>query len=283
MVAVSPRFTGAIVRGAPGDTLSSPPGIAPADPMLNAEGISVTYRTRRGIIEALKQVSLRIGTGEFVTLLGPSGCGKSTLLKIAAGLLRPSAGQITIAGKPSHGPNRNIGVAFQKPTLMPWKTVLENILMPAHTLKLDFTRAHARALELLALVGLSEFSHNYPNELSGGMQQRVGLARMLLGDPKLLLMDEPFAALDAMTRETLTLELQRVWLQDRKSVLFITHSIPEAVFLSDRVLVMSARPGTLIEDYRITLPRPRSPETLSSPPFSEACRHLRRHFMEHAQ
>ncbi|NDL65485.1 ATP-binding cassette domain-containing protein [Enterobacteriales bacterium SAP-6] len=251
--------------------------------MLNAEDISVTYRTRGGVIEALKDVRLRIGRGEFVTLLGPSGCGKSTLLKIAAGLLRPSAGHIAIAGKPSLGPNRAIGVAFQKPTLMPWKTVLENILLPAHTLKLDLTRARARARELLSLVGLAEFSHNYPNELSGGMQQRVGLARMLLGDPKLLLMDEPFAALDAMTRENLTLELQRIWLQDRKSVLFITHSIPEAVFLSDRVLVMSARPGKIIEDYAVTLPRPRSPETLSSPLFSDACRHLRRHFLEQSQ
>lgn len=280
MVAVSPRLTGSFARGAPGNATSSPHIISPANNMLNAEDISVTYRTRRGVIEALKDVRLRIGQGEFVTLLGPSGCGKSTLLKIAAGLLRPSAGHIAIAGKPSLGPNRDIGVAFQKPTLMPWKTVLENILLPAYTLKLDLTRARVRAQELLRLVGLAEFSHNYPNELSGGMQQRVGLARMLLGDPKLLLMDEPFAALDAMTRENLTLELQRIWLQDRKSVLFITHSIPEAVFLSDRVLVMSARPGKIIEDFAVTLPRPRTLATLSSPLFSEACQHLRRHFME---
>lgn len=270
----------AVSSSLPASVNGPAPSLAVPPDTLTADNISVTYRTRRGIIEALHQVSLRIGQGEFVTLLGPSGCGKSTLLKIAAGLLQPSAGRIAIAGIPSTGPNRAIGVAFQKPTLMPWKTVLQNILVPAHTLKLDMRAARDRAAGLLDLMGLSEFADNYPNELSGGMQQRVGLARMLLGDPELLLMDEPFAALDAMTREKLTFELQRIWLRDRKSVLFITHSIPEAVFLSDRVLVMSARPGKIIEDYPIPLARPRSLATLDSPVFSEACRHLRRHFVE---
>ncbi len=246
--------------------------------MLETRALSVTYRTRRGTIDALREIDLRIEPGEFVTVLGPSGCGKSTLLKIAAGLLTPSAGQIMLSGKPVNGPHEDIGIAFQKPTLMPWKTVLGNVMLPSHTLGHDMRAARTRARELLALMGLQDFADNYPNELSGGMQQRVGLARMLQRDPKLLLMDEPFAALDAMTRETLTLELQRIWLKQRKSVLFITHSIAEAVFLSDRVLVMSPRPGRLIEDFRVPLDRPRTLDTMSSPGFVDAVRHLRHHF-----
>lgn len=253
--------------------------IEPADAMLDVAGLSVVYRTRRGTIDALRNVDVRVGDGEFVTILGPSGCGKSTLLKIAAGLLTPSAGQVSVAGKPVNGPSVDIGIAFQKPTLLPWRTVLSNVLLPADTLGWDLKKAEVRARSLLDLVGLQDFAQNYPNELSGGMQQRVGLARMLLRDPKLLLMDEPFAALDAMTRETLTLELQRLWMHDRKSVLFITHSIPEAVFLSDRVLVMSARPGQVVEDFVVPLERPRSLDTMSSPAFTDACRHLRQHFV----
>jgi NitT/TauT family transport system ATP-binding protein len=214
-----------------------------------------------------------------VALLGPSGCGKSTLLKIAAGLIGATGGSVSINGAAVTAPRRDVGIAFQKPTLMPWKTVLANVLMPARTLRLDPGPALLRARALLALVGLEGFETNYPKELSGGMQQRVGLARMLLHDPAMLLMDEPFAALDAMTRESLTLELQRIWMQDAKSVLFVTHSIPEAVFLADRVLVMSGRPGRIIEDMPVGLPRPRSIDTMAGAPFGALCDHLRRHFV----
>jgi NitT/TauT family transport system ATP-binding protein len=243
-----------------------------------AEQISVRYETRGGTLDALREIDLRIADGEFVALLGPSGCGKSTLLKVAAGLITPTSGSATIGGQPLAGPGRHVGVAFQKPNLLPWKTVLDNVMLPARTLRLPLAAALERARDLLALVGLAAFADNYPAELSGGMQQRVGLARMLLHDPELLLMDEPFAALDAMTRESLTLELQRIWMAQRKSVLFITHSIPEAVFLADRVVVMSARPGRIVDDFAVPLDRPRSADTMASAAFVDACRYLRGHF-----
>ncbi|WP_321893648.1 ABC transporter ATP-binding protein [Paraburkholderia tropica] len=257
------------LRKAADDTSESPVAA------LRAEGAGVSYRTRRGQTEALCEVNLQVGDGEFVAVLGPSGCGKSTLLKLAAGLVAPSQGRVLLDGHPIKAPGRDTGVAFQKPNLLPWKTVLGNVLLPARTLKLPMAEACQRAARLLDLVGLSAFARHYPNELSGGMQQRVGIARMLLGDPRLLLMDEPFAALDALTREALTFELQRIWLSQSKSVLFITHSIPEAVFLADRVIVMSARPGRVIEDFHVMLPRPRLPETMSSVQFVGACTHLR--------
>ncbi|AVJ29321.1 ABC transporter ATP-binding protein [Achromobacter spanius] len=250
-----------------------------AAPLLQARAVSVSYQTRRGSIDALRDVDLAVGEGEFVTILGPSGCGKSTLLKLAAGLLTPTRGQVDVGGVPVKGPSRDIGVAFQKPTLLPWRSVLDNVLLPSETAGERGADAERRARELLDLVGLRDFAGNYPNELSGGMQQRVGLARMLQRDPRLLLMDEPFAALDAMTREALTLELQRIWMRDRKSVLFITHSIAEAVMLSDRVLVMSARPGRVVEDFKVDIPRPRTMATLAEPAFTAAADHLRRHFI----
>ncbi|WP_082621465.1 ABC transporter ATP-binding protein [Bordetella sp. N] len=244
--------------------------------------VTLTYPTRRGAIHALGPVDLDIDSGEFVAVLGPSGCGKSTLLKLASGLLAPTTGTLTLGGQPVLKPSRRTGVVFQKPLLLPWKTVLDNVLLPATTLGLPMAAARERAAALLKLVGLEGFANNYPGELSGGMQQRVGIARMLLPDPDVLLMDEPFAALDALTREALTLELQRIWSQQRKSVLFITHSIPEAVFLADRILVMSPRPGRFIEDYRPGLPRPRTLETMGDPAFNAACHHLRRHFSHEA-
>ena len=238
----------------------------------------VTYATRRGRIEALAAVDLAVAQGEFVAVLGPSGCGKSTVLKLAAGLLGASSGQVLVAGSPVSGPSPQVGVVFQKPNLLPWKSVLNNVLLPAHTLGLPLARARERGRALLDLVGLGAFADDYPFELSGGMQQRVGIARVLLHDPGLLLMDEPFAALDALSREALTMELQRIWGQQRKSVLFITHSIQEAVFLSDRVIVMSPRPGRVIEDLAIPLPRPRTLDTLADAEFTALCQHLRRHF-----
>ncbi|WP_342655693.1 ABC transporter ATP-binding protein [Pseudomonas sp. F3-2] len=240
--------------------------------------VGLTYATRRGEIQALAAVELTIRPGEFVALLGPSGCGKSTVLKLAAGLLAVSSGHIELAGGAVNGPSQHTGVVFQKPNLLPWKTVLDNVLLPARTLGLPSQPSVERARQLLELVGLAAFADDYPFELSGGMQQRVGIARMLLHDPDLLLMDEPFAALDALSRESLTLELQRIWSQQRKSVLFITHSIQEAVFLADRVLVMSARPGRIIDELLIPLARPRTLDTLAQPDFTALCQHLRRHF-----
>lgn len=248
---------------------------------LELHNAGLTYATRRGEIEALSDVDLRIGDGEFVALLGPSGCGKSTILKLAAGLINLSRGTIQVAGQPVSGPGRHTGVVFQKPNLLPWKSVLDNILLPARTLGLHIEAARERALQLLELVGLADFATDYQSELSGGMQQRVGIARMLLHDPDLLLMDEPFAALDALSREALMLELQRIWGQQRKSVLFITHSIQEAVFLADRVLVMSPRPGRIIEELAIPLPRPRSLDILANDEFTALCQYLRRHFVNH--
>jgi NitT/TauT family transport system ATP-binding protein len=266
----------------PGKSMSSVAGI-PASTLtatLAMSGVSVSYRTRRGDILAVQDVDLDVSTGEFVSVLGPSGCGKSTVLKVAAGLLQPTAGQVQIRGVPLSGPRRDVGVAFQKPLLLPWKTVRDNILLPVRAAGSPVAEFDERCDALLALMGLSGFAGNYPRELSGGMQQRVGLARMLIHDPSLLLMDEPFAALDAMTREALSLELQRIWMEHRKSVLFITHSIAEAVFLSDRVLVMSARPGSVVEALDIDLPRPRTLDTMTTPPFIAACDRLRRHFVQ---
>lgn len=246
--------------------------------MLSARDVGLTYRTHKGTIEALAELSLDVRQGEFVSIVGPSGCGKSTFLKIAAGLVGPSTGEVRLNGDVIKGPRRDVGIVFQKPTLLPWKTVLENVLLPARALKIDIQEARERAFELLDRVGLAGFAENYPRELSGGMQQRVGLARMLVHDPAMLLMDEPFAALDAMTREVLALELQRILLAGHRSVLFITHSIPEAVFTADRVLVMSNRPGRILEELQVSIPRPREVSTMSDPDFIAICDHLRQRF-----
>ena len=247
-----------------------------ADPaILIAEGVCLIYQTRRGTIKALEGLDLSIGHGEFFSLIGPSGCGKSSLLKIAAGLLPQTSGSMTLDGSAVQGPRREVGVVFQNPTLFPWKTVLHNVLLPAETLNLEREAARYRADRLLKLVGLDQFADNYPNELSGGMQQRVGIARAMIHDPAVLLMDEPFAALDALTREHMIMELQDIWMTTGKSVLFITHSIPEAVFLSDRVAVMSQRPGRVIREHEVDLNRPRDLTTMASTAFNEVCNELR--------
>lgn len=242
---------------------------------LAARSVSLTYRTRAEPIAALRDLSLIVGDGEFVSLLGPSGCGKSTFLRLAAGLITPTSGRVLLDGALVTGPRREVGVVFQQPTLLPWRTVLDNVLMPCRVLRLNTEEATRRSHELLQLIGLSKFAKNYPHELSGGMQQRVALARALVHDPRVLLMDEPFSALDALTRERMAVELQRIWLTNRKSVLLITHSVPEAVFLSDRVIVLSQRPGTVIKEVDIRLPRPRSIEMLADDEFGRLCNHLR--------
>jgi len=240
--------------------------------------LDLVYASSRGPVPALQQLSFDVAAGEFVSVLGPSGCGKSTLLKLASGLLKPSGGRIELAGSTVDGPRREVGIVFQQATLLPWKNVLENVLVPVRAMRGNVAAARERAVRLLRMVKLDAFSSHYPHELSGGMQQRVGIARALVHDPALLLMDEPFAALDAMTRENMMVELQRIWAGTGKSVLFITHSIPEAVFLSDRVVVMSPRPGRVLRTMEIDLPRPRTLETMASPRFAALAGELRQVF-----
>jgi len=245
------------------------------------DGLTVIYASTRGSLTALSNVSIDVGKGEFVAVLWPSGCGKSTLLRIVSGLVAPTKGRVTLGLKPVLGPRQDVGIVFQHATLLPWKTVLENVLVPIRSLKLPIDTGRQRALDLLELVGLSKFAYHYPNELSGGMQQRVGIARGLVHDPSMLLMDEPFGALDAMTREHMTLELQSLWMKTQKSVLFITHSIPEAVFLADKIIVLSSRPGTVMETVAVDIPRPRRVETMTDPTFSTLCNRLRGMFGSH--
>ncbi len=246
---------------------------------LRIHQVAKTYTARDGSsIQALRAIDLDIGEGEFVTLLGPSGCGKSTLLKILAGLLPRSAGEVTVQGRSLAGPSRALGVVFQAPVLLPWLTILENVLVPAKVQRIDPPLAAARARELLAMTELTGFENRYPFELSGGMQQRVGICRALVHDPAILLMDEPFGALDAMTRETMNEELQRIWQERRKTVLLVTHSIPEAIYLADRVVVMAPRPGHIVEVLPVDLPRPRTLEMQNTPEFGRYVSHLRGHF-----
>jgi NitT/TauT family transport system ATP-binding protein len=238
--------------------------------------VSKDYETREGDqILALEHASLSLTDGEFVSVVGPSGCGKSTLLKIIAGIEPATGGSIIYRGQAVRRPQRGMGVVFQTPVLLPWLTVLENVLLPVRVLRLPRAPAQERARALIALVGLAGFEGKYPFELSGGMQQRVGIARSLIHDPGLLLMDEPFGALDALTRERMSLELQKIWIANRKTVFFITHSILESVFLSDRVLVMSARPGRIIEEFLIPFPRPRGFELGANPQFNDFVTRIR--------
>ncbi len=253
---------------------------APATaPLIRVSGLNKQYATRsEGTVTALSDVNFEIAQGEFVTVVGPSGCGKTTLLKILAGILRRSSGEVTLAGRPIDGPSREVGVVFQAPVLLPWRTVLKNILLPVQIQKRDLAAHTERARAYLATAGLADFADKYPNELSGGMQQRVGIGRALVHDPALLLMDEPFGALDAMTRDTMNMELLRVWDASRKTVMLITHSIAEAVLLADRVIVMSPRPGRIAEIIDIDLPRPRDLDMINSPEFGRYVKAIRRHF-----
>ena len=228
------------------------------------------YRSKTGDdILALENVNFEVGREEFVTLVGPSGCGKSTLLKLIASLIKPTRGELRMDGKPHIGPSREVGIVFQDPVLLPWRNVLDNVLLPVEILGLPKETYHKHALELLHLVGLEGFEYRMPNELSGGMQQRTAICRALIHDPSILLMDEPFAALDAMTREELGLELMRIWDEHKKTILFVTHSIPEAILLADRVVVMTPRPGRIAKVIEIELDRPRSLEMEFSDVFKK--------------
>ena len=236
---------------------------------IDVRDVTKVYQTRNGeLVHALDAVSLKTAPGEFVSVLGPSGCGKSTLLMLIAGLLPVTKGELRLAGETLARPREDCSVVFQRDVLLAWRSVLDNVLLPVEIKRLDRDRYGARARELLAMVGLSGFEQKYPSELSGGMRQRVAICRALVQEPRLLLMDEPFGALDALTREQMALDLQRMWSTRRHSVLFITHSIEEAVFLSDRVIVMSPRPGRIVEDIRIGLARPRGGQTRNDPAFA---------------
>jgi NitT/TauT family transport system ATP-binding protein len=243
--------------------------------MIAVRQLTKRFGTALSPVVALSDIDFSINEGELVVVVGPSGCGKSTLLRILAGLLPQSQGEVFLHGTPITGPRRDIGVVFQAPVLFPWRSVLGNALLPVDVQRLGRDRLRARAMELLKLVGLEGFEHRFPWELSGGMQQRVALVRALIHDPALLLMDEPFGALDAMTREQMNQELQRIWMERRKTVLFITHSIGEAVYLADRVLVMTPRPGRIADELIIDLPRPRALDVMTTSEFGAYVKRIR--------
>ena len=236
-------------------------------PLIDVRDVSRVFTSAGKSVAALEHVTLAIEAGNFVSIVGPSGCGKSTLLKIISGLLPASAGRVAVNGQPVRGPLENVGMVFQAPVLLKWRSVIGNILLPVEFGRLDLVSHTERTRALIKLVGLEGFEEMYPHQLSGGMQQRASLCRALVTDPQLLLMDEPFGALDAMTRDELDLELLRIWEERKKTVLFVTHSIQEAVFLSDVVFVMSARPGRLLEQIAIDLPRPRTMEMMTDQKF----------------
>ena len=236
-------------------------------PLIAVRDVSRVFTSGGTTVTALDHVGFEVQAGNFVSIVGPSGCGKSTLLKIVSGLLAPSSGTVTVHDEPVRAPLENVGMVFQAPILLKWRSVIGNILLPVEFARLDIPSHTERTRALIKLVGLEGFDEMYPHQLSGGMQQRVSLCRALVTDPQLLLMDEPFGALDAMTRDELDMELLRIWEERKKTVLFVTHSIQEAVFLSDVVFVMSARPGRLLEQIAINLPRPRSMEMMTDQKF----------------
>ena len=242
-----------------------------AQPLIRIEDVDMTYQAASGPVEALRGISLTVDEGEFVSLVGPSGCGKSTLLRCIAGLRPVTSGRIVVDGAPVVQPIPKVGMVFQAPVMLKWRTVLDNVLLPVELYGLSPRDYRDRAHQLLKLVGLADFAQKRPGELSGGMQQRASLCRALILDPPILLMDEPFGALDAMTRDEMNLELLRIWGEERtgtgarKTVIFVTHSIPEACFLSDRVVVMSPRPGRVAAIKSVPLARPRTVATRVSP------------------
>jgi NitT/TauT family transport system ATP-binding protein len=246
--------------------------------LIELAAVSKTYRTRDGDVPSLRPIDLTVFEGEFLAIVGPSGCGKSTLLKMIAGLFPPSSGEIRINGKTVLKPGPDAGIVFQNALLLPWRTILGNVMLPVDMKRLPKKDYIARAYQLLQTAGLAGFEKKMPWQLSGGMQQRAAICRALIHDPQIVLMDEPFGALDAMTRERMNLELQRIQMETGKTVFFITHSIPEAVFLADRVLVMSERPGSIAAVYEVPIARPRSIDAMSDPVFVELTQAIRKHF-----
>ncbi len=254
----------------------SSPAALPGQGYVNIKGVRKSYESERGAIEALSNISLDVAAGEFLSIVGASGCGKSTLLKCIAGLEKVTSGVITVDGRPVKAPPATMGMVFQRDLLLDWRTVVDNLL-----LTIEFQRGRRRdfvqkARDLLELYGLRGYEDRYPWELSGGMRQRVAICRALIDDPKFLLMDEPFGALDALTRDDLNVELQALWQRGKKTIIFITHSISEAVFLSDRVIVMDKNPGRIVEDVTIALPRPRPLDIRDAAEFGRYSGSIRR-------
>jgi NitT/TauT family transport system ATP-binding protein len=256
------------------------PDLAASSPLINARSISKIFAAGDETVHALHDVSFDIGKGEFVSFLGPSGCGKTTLMMILVGLTDANAGETRIGGRRIDMPFTDVGVVFQTPELLDWRTALQNILLQIEIRRLPIRQYADRARTLLDQVGLGGFENKFPFELSGGMKQRVALCRALIHDPEILLMDEPFGALDALTRDQMNLDLQRIWLEKRKTAVFVTHSIEEAVFLSDRIVVMTPRPGTIAEIITIDLPRPRALHHKDTPAFNAYTGRIRKHFLE---
>jgi NitT/TauT family transport system ATP-binding protein len=239
-------------------------------PCIEARSINLTFTPKnRDPVTALLGFDLQVSRGEFLTLVGPSGCGKSTFLNVLLGLLKPDSGELSLNGKQISGPGQERAMVFQEFGLLPWRTVLANVELGLELKGVAPLIRHERALELIQLVGLESFQNHYPHELSGGMKQRVGLARALATEPEVLLMDEPFAALDAQTRDLMQTELLQIWERTKKTVLFVTHSIEEAAYLSDRVVIMTARPGRTKNVFKIDLPRPRDYEMRLTPEFND--------------
>lgn len=247
--------------------------------LITGKNVTKIYQSRTGPVHAFGPVDFSMQQGEFVAIVGPSGCGKSTLLLMAAGLLDITEGEIAIDGRPVKEPQTDIGIIFQSPVLVDWRDVLGNVLLQIEMRKLNPEDFRQRALELLTSVGLEGFENRYPYELSGGMQQRTAFCRALIHDPSLVLMDEPLGALDAMTREQLRIDLERLWLQTRKTVLFVTHSIPESVQLADRIYIISPRPGKIFRIIDVDLPRPRSMEIRESREFQRYIHEITKIFM----
>jgi NitT/TauT family transport system ATP-binding protein len=272
----------------PSETASQPPGAAvqPPGAAVQLAGVNMAFTSSGGTrTVALEGIDLSIAPGEFISLIGPSGCGKSTLLRIVADLIEPTAGTVQVNGKPAHRArlDRDYGMVFQAPVLFDWRTVEANVRLPLEVMDIDKSTRERRVKEMLDLVELGGFARHYPHQLSGGMQQRVAIARALGFEPALLLMDEPFGALDEMTRERLNAEVLRIWAQTGTTIIFVTHSIPEAVFLSTRVVVMTARPGRIADVIDIDLPQPRMDETRESERYFELVTQVRERLRGHAQ
>jgi NitT/TauT family transport system ATP-binding protein len=247
------------------------------EPFIHLAGVQKIYHTRGKDFLAVSEASFDVEAGELVSLVGPSGCGKTTLLKILAGLHPYDAGEVRL-GSPTQpfDPSRDIGMVFQQPLLLKWRRIIDNVLLPAEILGLPMTESRVRARDLLALVGLKGAEDKYPYELSGGMQQRAAIARALIHDPKIILMDEPFGALDALTREKMNLELLRIWQEAKKTIVFVTHGITEAVFLGTRVIVLSAGPARMADNFRVELPHPRTLDMKTNEKFGEYTRRIYR-------
>jgi NitT/TauT family transport system ATP-binding protein len=243
--------------------------------VLEARRLSHTYHSGQGDLVALEDVSLEVRGGEFVAIVGPSGCGKSTLLRILGGLLAPASGTVLLDGQPLTSPKRQVAYVFQNVNLLPWRTVLRNVLLPLEVAGTPGDEALSRAESIVSLVGLRGFADLYPRELSGGMAQRVAIARALVAQPELLLLDEPFGALDALSREQMNLELLRIWRARRVTAVMVTHDLQEAIFLADRVLVMSSRPGRIRAEIQVDLPRPRTLEVMYTEFFGALSRRVR--------